>query len=80
MIPLIKRLINSLLFDELAVTRWLRGLCLALAAGGVALGDQLADLIGAPEVGTWIKGAAIVAGFVGGAITAGERNPPAVQS
>lgn len=79
MIPLIKRLINSLLFDELAAIRWIRGFLLALAGSGAAFGDQLADVLGVPEIGSWIKGASIVAGFIGGAITAGERNPKAVE-
>ena len=74
MVPLIKRLVKALLWDELAAKRWLRGGLLTAAAGGVAFADQLATTLGDPS---WVKGvkvAAIICGFLGGAITAGEKN------
>jgi len=78
-IPLIKRVFRAFLFDELAAVRWLRGATLAFAAGGLAFADQLASVIapdGAPEPGVVraIKIAAVICGFLAGAITAGERN------
>lgn len=65
----------AFLFDPLAFVRWMRGLMLAVAAGGVAFADQLAALVGAPGWVKAIKIAAIVCGFIAGSITAGERNP-----
>jgi hypothetical protein len=79
MIPLLKGILHALLWDELAAVRWLRGALLMFAAGGVAFADQLAAVLGeAGSAGTIraIKIAALIAGFVGGAVTAGQRNPP----
>lgn len=80
MIPLVRRLFRALLWDELAVRRWLRGGALAFAAGGIAFADQLASIVGAPGAVRGIKIAAVICGFVGGAITAGERNPPTLTT
>lgn len=79
MIPLLKRIVHALLWDELAAVRWLRGALLMFAAGGVAFADQLAAVLGeggSPGTVRAIKIAALVAGFLGGAVTAGQRNPP----
>ncbi|WP_242394862.1 hypothetical protein [Anaeromyxobacter oryzisoli] len=83
MIPLIKAIIHALLWDELAAIRWLRGACLTFAAGGVAFADQIAGILGeagAPRVVQAIKLVAVACGFLGGAITAGQRNPPATTA
>ena len=76
MIPLIKRLMHALLWDELAARRWSRGAL--LWAGGVAV--QLVSVEWATaSAWTWREwlwriGAAAVLG-AGGMVTAGERNP-----
>lgn len=75
MITFLRRIFVAFLWDELAFTRWARGLMLMLAAGGMGFADQLAALIGAPGAVKTIKVAAVICGFLGGAITAGERNP-----
>lgn len=75
MIPLIRNVVRALLWDELSAVRWLRGATLALAGGGVAFGDAVAEALGSPGAGKWIKLGAAAAAFAGGAITAGERNP-----
>lgn len=78
MIPLIRRLKTAFLYDELAVTRWLRGLVLLLGGGGIAFADQLAGILGEGASPGFIKGirvASLVCLFAGGAITAGEKNP-----
>lgn len=83
MIPLLKRIAGAFLYDELAARRWIRGLLLAFAAGGVAFADQLSSLFGeAGGSGTVraIKITALVAGFFGGSVTAGERNPTLPES
>lgn len=82
MIPLFKHLLDKLLHDELAVRRWGRALLMAVATGGLAFADQLAQILGS-EVKA-VKIAAVVAGFLSLAVTAGERNakpdnPPAPQ-
>lgn len=72
MIPLFKKLLNSLLYDDLAVRRWLRAGIMTLAASGMAWGDQLSEILGAPV--RWIKIAAVIAMAISLAITAGEKN------
>lgn len=76
MIPLIKRLLYKFLFDEGAVTGWIRGAMLTFGAGGIAFADQVADIIGAPGAVKTIKLLAVGCAFVGGAIRAGEKNAP----
>jgi len=74
MIPLIKRLIRSFLFDEGAVTGWIRGAMLMFAASGIAFADQIAAVIDMPTSVKTIKLAAVICGFFAGAIRAGEKN------
>lgn len=74
MIPLIKRLIHTFLFNEGAVVGWIRGTMLTFAVSGVAFADQLSELIGAPGYVKTIKVVAIICGFIGGVIRAGEMN------
>jgi hypothetical protein len=79
MITFLRRFVVAFLWDELAFVRWARGLMLMLAAGGVGFADALAEALGSPAPGTVraIKLASLVCGFLGGAITAGQRNPKA---
>ena len=72
--PLIKKLWNTLLNDEVMVRRWGRALLMALATGGMGFADQLAAVLGAPV--RWIKIAAVIAGFIAVAINLGDKNPP----
>ena len=74
MFPLVKRIFHSFFLDEQAFTRWLRGGGVMLAVGGVAFADQLASVVGAPGAVKWIKIASMVAGFLGLANAAGQRN------
>lgn len=72
---IIVKLLHALLYDELAVRRWVRGGCIALAVGGPTLINQMSDLLGgSTKLLQALKGLTILCGFVGGAITAGERN------
>jgi hypothetical protein len=73
-IPLVRRLADKILHDELAVRRWGRALLMAVAGGGIAFGSQLADALGDSGLTQAIKVVAIVAGFLSLAITAGEKN------
>lgn len=77
MIPLIKKLLRKLLYDDLAVRRWARSIMFGACGMGVAFADQLAGLIESPGVVRNIKIAGVVCGALGGAITAGEKNKPA---
>jgi len=79
MIPFFRHLIDKFLHDELAVRRWGRAVLMALSVGGLAFADQLADVMGyAGDDGLVraVKIAAVVAGFLSLAVTAGERNVP----
>ena len=78
MIPFFKKFVQAFLFDDLAFIRWARGAMLGFAAGGIAFGDQLAGIIGAPGAVKAIKITAVCCGFVAGAITAGQKNPKEV--
>ena len=66
--------IQSFLFDEQAFKRIMRPLLISFGLGGVAFGDQVGQLFGAPGAARWIKVAALVCGFIGGAIKMGEKN------
>lgn len=75
MIPLVKSIVHALLWDAMAVRRWLRGAAIACATGGVAFADQIATTLAVPAAGKTIKIAALLLGFIGGAISVGEPNP-----
>lgn len=75
MIPLLRSVIHALLWDAMAARRWLRGAMLAFSGGGLAFADNLAGIVGAPGAVKAIKVAAVVCGFVAGAISVGEPNP-----
>ncbi len=77
MIPLVRSILHALLWDPMAVRRWLRGLSVAFALGGVAFADQVADVLGHPTAGKTIKIIALALAFIGGAISVGQQNPKA---
>lgn len=70
MIPLFRRLIRALLWDELAAVRWIRG---GLLAASVAV-LQLPAPTGW-ERGRFVLVLVLAAGA--GMVTAGQKNPPA---
>jgi hypothetical protein len=82
MIPLLRKLWNALLNDEVAVRRYLRATLMALATGGVGFADQIAAQIGPAwppaELGALvmkIKIIALVSGFISVMINLGDKNP-----
>lgn len=74
MIPLIKRLVRAFLFDEGAVTGWIRGATLMFSVSGLAFSNQIATELGWPGGATVVKWLAVICGFIAGAIRAGEKN------
>ena len=72
MIPLIKKLLQSLLYDDMKVRRWLRTALMAMAASGMVWADQIAEIMGAPV--KWFKIAAVICGALSVAINLGEKN------
>lgn len=74
MLPFVKRVFGSFLNDELAFKRWSRAILITTAASGVGFADQMADTFNAPGAAKAVKLFAIFCGFLGGAITAGEKN------
>jgi hypothetical protein len=81
MLPLIKRLIYAFFLDELAFRRWMRGGMLAFAGGGLAFADQIGALLNAPGAVKGVKIAAVVCGFIAGAMqsSAKKQDAPAPQ-
>lgn len=75
MLPLICKLLHAFFFDEKAARRWLRGGLMAFAAGGLAFADQLGSALGSPGIAKWLRVAAILAGFVAGAIQSSAAKP-----
>lgn len=74
MIPLAKRIVRALLWDELSAIRWIRGGLVAISVGGATFASELAEIVDAPGIVRAIKIAALVCGFAAGSVTAGERN------
>lgn len=76
MIPLIRRLLYALLWDELAARRWARGALMWLGGAGItvmAVGWDVASKWTARE---WVGRLAFAAVLgAAGMVTAGERNP-----
>jgi len=77
-ITLVRNLIRALLYDELAVRRWIRG-------GLLWLGTLASQLMADPTWETWTlrqwltrAGVAAIVG-AGGMVTAGEKNPRTAQ-
>lgn len=77
MLTLIRKLFDKILFDDKAVARWLRGTLLGFAGTGLAFSEQLAAVLPGSVAAEKIKVAAVVAGFVAGMVTAGDKNPKA---
>lgn len=77
---LLKNLGRKLIYDELAVRRWIRAGMLFVGTSGVAFADQVAQLIESPESVRKIKIIGVVCAAIGGAITAGERNRPVADA
>ena len=76
MIPLFKKLIAALLYDDLAVRRWLRAAVMAMAGSGMMWGDQIAANLGTPA--KWVKVCAVGCMIIAGIINLGEKNPKEV--
>lgn len=79
MLTLFRNLFKKLLYDELAVRRWARSFLIGAGVVGVGVGDQIAQLFGSPESATKIKVGIGLLAAIGGAVTAGQRNPVADQ-
>ena len=77
--PLLRKVFDKFLNDEMAVRRWGRAALGAFATGGLAFGEQLAQLVEAPGAVKLIKLAAVVAGFLALAVNLGEPNPKAPE-
>lgn len=75
MIPFIKHFFQMFCHDELAFTRWIRGAMQTLGVSGAVYADQIAGAIGSPKIAHYVRWAAIICAFAGGAITAGQKNP-----
>lgn len=73
MIPLLKHVFIAFFLDELAFRRWLRGGMLAIAGSGLAFADQIGALLDAPGAVKGIKIAAVVAGFIAGAMQSSAK-------
>ena len=74
MIIFFKKFFNLFFYDELAFVRWMRGFMLMAAAGGIGFADSLAALLESPTSARYIKIVALICGFIGGTITAGQKN------
>lgn len=75
MIPLVRSIFHALLWDPMAVRRWLRGMAVSFAVGGVAFADQIAAVLGSPGAAKTVKIVALALAFIGGAISVGQQNP-----
>lgn len=80
MLPTLRKFLRSILYDEQAFIGWARGLILAIAAGGLAFAHELGDLLASPVLEQRIKVAAVLCGFVGGMIRAGDKTPANVRA
>jgi hypothetical protein len=79
MIPMarhIRALVHAFLYDELAATRWVRGVAVAVAIGGTAFANELSGIVDAPGLVKTIKVVSLSIGFIAGSITA-SRNTKA---
>lgn len=74
--PALKTFVNELLFDEQAARRKMRAALQTVAISGVGFANDLGDLIHRPDLIAHIKIAAVIAGFLAGGISVGEKNPP----
>lgn len=77
MITFIRRVFRAFFLDEQAFVRWMRGLGVTFAVGGVGFADEIAKVLNAPGYVRAIKIAALVCGFLGVANAAGQKNESA---
>jgi hypothetical protein len=75
----LKNLWTRIKNDELKVARWTRAIFITFSTSGLAFADQLAAMLGNAAWVTYVRVAAVVAGFISLAITAGQKNPPPAQ-
>ncbi len=66
--------VREFLFDDQAFKRIMRPILITFGLSGVAFADQISSFINSPGAVRWIKLAALVCGFIGGAIKMGEKN------
>jgi hypothetical protein len=76
MIPLLKKLWDSLLHDEMKVRRWLRVAVMAIGGSGLGYADQIAATINTPGAIKTIKVLAVVCMGISVMINLGDKNPP----
>ncbi len=74
MIPLVRSIVHAMLWDPMAVRRWLRGLAVSFSLGGVAFADQVAAVLGTPGAAKTVKVVALALAFVGASISVGQAN------
>ena len=74
MIPLVRSIVHAMLWDPMAVRRWLRGLAVSFSLGGVAFADQVAEVLGTPGAAKTVKVVALALAFVGASISVGQAN------
>lgn len=70
MIPLVRQIIHSMLWDADAARRWILGGLGLLGAGGATFAEQIAATISAPRTVQAIRIASFAATFVAGAYSA----------
>ena len=75
MLKLFKIFFDKLLFDDKAAARWLRGGLLGFAGSGMVFAEQLSTIIPGNPAIEKIKIAAVISVFLGGMVTAGDKNP-----
>ncbi len=75
MIPLIKKLWEALLHDEMAVRRWLRVVIMTIGGSGLSYADQISAAIGAPGAVKVIKVLSVICMGLSVMINLGEKNP-----
>lgn len=77
MITLLKKLWSKILYDEMAVARWGRGMLLWLGGMAVSVLAYPIEVVQTWTVREWTYriGAAAALGFAG-LVTAGQKNPP----
>lgn len=77
MITLLKKLWVKILYDEMAIARWGRGVLLWVAGMGISVLAYPIEVVQTWNLRDWGY-RLVVAGVMGGAgmVTAGQKNPP----